>query len=74
VHLRAGQPDLAIADYAAALKLEAKIDTSLFGRAVAYAALGDTAHAKADLAAARALNPDIDREMARAHVTPPEGL
>jgi len=30
--------------------------------------------AAADLAAARAINPAIDREMARAHVTAPQGL
>ena len=74
VHLRAGQPDLAIADYDAALKLEPKIDTSLFGRGVAHAALGDKVKAAADLAAARALNPDIDREMARIHVSAPDGM
>ena len=74
VHLRAGQPQLAIADYDAALKLEPRIDTSLFGRGVAHAALGDKVQAAADLAAARAINHAIDREMARAHVTAPQGL
>jgi hypothetical protein len=36
--------------------------------------LGDKAKAATDLAAARALNPDIDREMARIHVSAPDGM
>jgi tetratricopeptide (TPR) repeat protein len=73
-YLRSCNFDRAIADYDAALKVDGKIGTSLYGRAVAYAAKGDRTRAATDLAAARALNPRIDQALARVHIAAPTGL
>ena len=69
-HLRAGDWAMAVADYDAALKQNPKMAVSLFGRGVAKAHLGKVEEGQADLAAARALQPSIDQEMRRLHVTP----
>ena len=61
---------MAVADYDAALKQDPKKAVSLFGRGVAKAHLGKVEEGQADLAAARALQPRIDQEMRRLHVTP----
>ena len=57
---RRGQYDAAIADYTAALTSQPKLALPLFGRALAEQKKGMTAEAKADLAAARALDATID--------------
>jgi tetratricopeptide (TPR) repeat protein len=64
----------AIEDYDAVLKASPRLAPSLFGRAIAYAALGKNDLAKADLAAARDIDPAIDKEMAVIHLSPPSGL
>jgi hypothetical protein len=50
--------DKAIADYDAALQLDAKRATALYGRGLAKAKKGD-ASGEADIAAAKAIKPDI---------------
>ena len=73
-YLRMQNYQHAIDDYNAVLKQNATLAASLFGRAIAYAALGKNDLAKADLAAARATDPAIDKEMAVIHLTSPAGL
>jgi hypothetical protein len=53
VYLRAGQWDLAIADF------NPKLASSLYGRGVAKQRKGDSAGAKTDIAAAQAINQNI---------------
>ena len=60
IQYRKGNYAATIADAGAALDKEPKLATSLFIRALARAARGDEAGARADLAAARALQPTID--------------
>ena len=73
-YLRSAKYAQAINDYDAAIRLQPRSPKSLFGRAVAYAALGKNDLAKADLAVARAADPGIDKEMAIIHLTAPAGL
>jgi tetratricopeptide (TPR) repeat protein len=56
--------DKALADYEAALKLAAKSASSLYGRGMTKLKKGDPA-GDADIAAAKAIQPDIADEMAR---------
>ena len=62
------------ADYKAALKRHPTFDTALFGRALAYAAQGNQAQATHDLKAARSINPKIDQQMVKVHLSAPAGL
>jgi tetratricopeptide (TPR) repeat protein len=73
-YLRMKDYQHAIEDYDAVLKASPRLAPSLFGRAIAYAALGKNDLAKADLAAARDIDPAIDKEMAVIHLSPPSGL
>ncbi len=59
VQLRAGRLDLAVADYTAALDLNPREASSLYGRGLAKQQKGDAAGAAADIAAARAIDPAI---------------
>jgi hypothetical protein len=59
-----GQFEAAIRDYDAALKADPKIAESLYGRGVAKVKNGD-ADGNADIAAAKALNPNIAELMAK---------
>ena len=59
VLLKLGRLDEAIADYDAALKLYAKGPTALYGRGVAKRKKGDVAGGDADIAAAKAIKPDV---------------
>jgi tetratricopeptide (TPR) repeat protein len=61
VNLKAARPDAAITDYDAALEGNPKSARALYGRSLAKRAKGDTSGADADLAAARAIRPDIER-------------
>jgi hypothetical protein len=54
-----GQIDDAIKDYDAALKADPKIAESLYGRGIAKMRKGDVAGGNADIASAKALNPNI---------------
>jgi tetratricopeptide (TPR) repeat protein len=58
-YLRLGQFDNAIADYDAALKLNARSATALYGRGLAKRGKGDSAAAATDIAAAKAIDIDI---------------
>ncbi|HEY3949789.1 tetratricopeptide repeat protein, partial [Phenylobacterium sp.] len=75
VELRMKQYDKAIADYAAALAQAPRQAASIYGRALARAAKGaPSAELKADLAAARALDPALEARFARFGLKPPPGL
>jgi tetratricopeptide (TPR) repeat protein len=71
---RAGNLDAAVVDFSAVIKADSTYDTSLFGRAVIYAAQGKHDLAVADLAAARAANPKIDQLMAALKIAAPAGM
>jgi tetratricopeptide (TPR) repeat protein len=62
---QAGRLDAAIADYDAALRRDPKIAESLYGRGIARQRKGDTAGGDADIAAAKAVKPDIAEVMAK---------
>jgi tetratricopeptide (TPR) repeat protein len=59
VYLKLGEFDLAISDYEVSLRLEPKSPHSLYGRGYARQKKGDAAGAAADIAAAKAIQPDI---------------
>jgi tetratricopeptide (TPR) repeat protein len=71
VHLKMKAWDKAIADYNRALYTTPDMTLSLYGRGVARCARGDIAGGRADIAAARAGEPDIANIMARLGVPPP---
>jgi hypothetical protein len=64
-YLKSGQLDAAIADYDSALKLHPKTASSLYGRGVARLKKGDSSSGNSDIAAAKAIQADIDKEFAR---------
>jgi tetratricopeptide (TPR) repeat protein len=70
VKLRLGQWDGAVADYSAALTIEARDYRSLYGRGLALLRKGDREAGERDLAAARRLSFDIDAEYAWPGLTP----
>lgn len=70
-YLRLGRLDEALADYDRALALAPRQTASLYGRAVAWHRKGDKAKSNTDLAAARKISPNIDKEFASYGVTIP---
>jgi tetratricopeptide (TPR) repeat protein len=62
-HFKLGQFDAAIEDYDSALKYNPKRTTALYGRGLAKRAKGDQAGGDSDVAAARAIQPDIAEEI-----------
>jgi tetratricopeptide (TPR) repeat protein len=64
VKLKIGLPSSAIADYDAALQIKQQA-TSLYGRGIAKKQTGDTAQGDSDIAAAKALDPEIAAEFDR---------
>lgn len=62
VYLRLKDFDAAIADYDAALALNPMCNRCLYGRGLALLAQGSDAAHEADIAGARKLNPEIERE------------
>jgi tetratricopeptide (TPR) repeat protein len=70
VRLKQSRFDEAIADYDAALKIYARDPISLYGRGVAKRKKGDLAGGDADIAAAKAMRPDIADLLAKWGVTP----
>jgi len=64
VKLRLSRLDEAIQDYDAALKLQPRLLSSLFGRGIAKQRKGAAEDAKSDLAAARAIDSKIDAQFA----------
>jgi tetratricopeptide (TPR) repeat protein len=67
-YLKSGQLDAAIADYDSVLKLRPKTASSLYGRGVAKLKKGDGSGGNSDIAAAKAIQANIDDEFARAGV------
>jgi tetratricopeptide (TPR) repeat protein len=65
VYLRQGRYKKALADFDGSLEIQPKNATSLYGRGVAKAKLGNAADGDADREAARKLQPDIERRLAR---------
>ena len=62
--MKLGQFDAAIADYDAALRLEPRRATALYGRSLAKRGKGDVAGANADAAAATAINAAVAQDYA----------
>lgn len=62
VNLKMDLPKSAISDYDAALRLNPKHASALYGRGKAKLRRGDTAGGDADIQAAKAIDPDIERE------------
>lgn len=65
VYLKSSQWNQAIADYNAALSLNPKLASSLYGRGQAKLKSGDQSGGNADIAAAMATQPNIDRDFGR---------
>ncbi len=70
VQLRLGQYDDAISNFTKALARRPDQYQSLYGRAIAYKRKGNSDAAKADFAAAKAANTEVEREFAKMGVTP----
>ena len=70
VYLKLNQSDNAIKDYDAALKLDQKLAGSLYGRGIAKTRKGDRNGGTADMAAAKAIKPDIAEEFTRYGLRP----
>jgi TonB family protein len=68
-YLKLGQYERAIQDYDAALRINARLAPSLYGRGVAKQKRGD-AKGESDLKAARAIDPMIGEQMAEIGVMP----
>jgi tetratricopeptide repeat protein len=64
-YLKSGQLDAAIADYDSVLKLHPTTASSLYGRGVAKLKNGDSSGGNSDIAAAKAIQANIDEEFAR---------
>lgn len=73
-HHRSGHLQAAIDSYSEALEHDPKEQAALFGRGAAYAAIGKTDLARADIQAARQIQPDIDQLMAVDKITLPAGM
>jgi tetratricopeptide (TPR) repeat protein len=61
-YLKMKQWELAIADYNSALRIDGKMPTALYGRGIAKLKKGDLAGGNADVAAAKAAEPNIAGE------------
>lgn len=64
VYLRLGKIDPALADFAAALKLQPRLPMALYGRGLAEEKKGLKAEGQADLAVAAALRPGLPKRLA----------
>jgi tetratricopeptide (TPR) repeat protein len=62
IYLKLGDPTIAIAEYDAALAIDANRPIALWGRGLARIRLGQVKEGEADQAAARVLNPNIERQ------------
>jgi tetratricopeptide (TPR) repeat protein len=65
VHLKLGRLDRAVADYNAALRVDPKLVSSLYGRGLARIGRGDRAGGNEDVAAAKAIAPDVQATFSR---------
>ena len=64
VYLKMNKIDAAIADYNAALAINPRIESSLYGRGLAEFKNGDRGASQRDIAAAKAIDPDVANEFA----------
>jgi uncharacterized caspase-like protein len=64
INLKLGQPSRALADYDLALQINSKHASALYGRGIAKLRVGNTAAGNNDIAAAKAIQPDIAEEFA----------
>jgi hypothetical protein len=64
VRLKSGELSSAIADYDAALQINPKHASSLYGRGIAKVRSGNSAGGNGDIAAAKLIQPDIADEFA----------
>ncbi|MFI5002278.1 MAG: tetratricopeptide repeat protein, partial [Reyranellales bacterium] len=62
MYMKLGDPAIAIVDYNAALDVDPNRAISLFGRGMAKIKMGQKKEGEADQAAARALNPAVERQ------------
>ena len=65
VKLKMAQPSNAIADYDAALRINPKHASSLYGRGIAKLRIGNTVAGNGDISAAKLSQSDIAEEFAR---------
>ena len=71
VYLKMNNPDAAIADCNAALAINPKMASSLYSRGLAERMKGDKAASDVDIAAAKAIQSDIDSQYAKWGVPAP---
>jgi hypothetical protein len=71
VYLRLDRPELAIADYDAALAQRPTAATSLYGRGLAHLRQRDLADGARDIEAAERIRPDIAAQFRRWGMTTP---
>jgi hypothetical protein len=64
-HLKAGQVDKAVADFDAVLRSNPGSPGSLYGGGLARLKKREAAQGSADIAAAKAIKPDVEQEFAR---------
>ena len=64
VNLKSGQTKNAIADFDAALKINPRLTSSLYGRGLAKKRSGAISEGDLDIANARAMDPNIVKEFA----------
>jgi hypothetical protein len=69
--LKLGQPKNAIADYDAALRINPKHPSALYGRGIAKTRTGNAAGGDGDIAAAKLIQPDIAEEFVSYGITGP---
>jgi hypothetical protein len=60
-----GEVDRALADYEAALKIDPRLPGALYGRGMARLRKGDKKGGETDIAAAKAMRPEIEAIFAR---------
>lgn len=65
IHLKMDQPGAAIDDYSAALRLNPKLASALYGRGLARLKTGDQAGGDADISAAKTIAQGIDDDFSR---------
>lgn len=64
IYLKLGDPALALNEYNAALEKDPNRATALFGRGLARISTGDIRGGEGDQAAARTINPEVDKQFA----------
>jgi tetratricopeptide (TPR) repeat protein len=70
MHLRWNRPEKALADFEQALGMNPRLAWALYGRGVLRLRRGDAARGRADIAAARAIEPRVAEEIGRFGIKP----